>query len=523
MSDTLKESYEQIPYDSTPRHQTLPDTLAVVAILLGLSPPPVEHCRVLELGCATGGNILPMALAFPNAHFTGIDLSPRQIEIASAVARASGAANIQFLPKSITDITPDFGQFDYILCHGVYTWVPIPVRDKILDICRDNLSPQGVAYLSYNTYPGWHGRGMIREMMRFHTRHSPDSLAQVAQGRQFLELLGQYAIKTDAGYNGIINEELDLIRKEQDYYIAHEYFEDSNSPLYFHEFAAQLAQHDLQFLGESPLSGGAFGQLAATLRPFLKNFPNNPLDQEQYFDFARNRTFRRSLVIHSNLPLHAPSAEAINNLHVEGLARADSPDARLYDTSEERFHISDGVSMTANNPIVKTTLKTLHELWPGSIPFPELQQRIAARLAEHNVPYQSQPLEEHLAPLLLHCYLGAIVDLHTVPPRFTTRTSERPCAFSLARLQAAQANNVSNLRHRTVALSDFDRLLLPRLDGEAARPDLIHFLDEQRCQGAFSLDDNGQPLSDPAQITATLENSLADALHRLALSALLLS
>src|SRR5207247_7326990 len=130
---------------------------------VGVKTAPLECCRVLEIGCASGGNLLPMAEALPEASFLGIDLSERQINEGQQAIAALGLGNVELRHLNVLEIGPDFGLFDYIVCHGVYSWVPPVARDKILEVCRKNLAPNGVAYVSYNTLPGWHMRGMIRD------------------------------------------------------------------------------------------------------------------------------------------------------------------------------------------------------------------------------------------------------------------------------------------------------------------------------------------------------------------------
>ena len=132
-----------------------------MASLYGLASPGLENARVLEMGCAAGGNLLPFALNHPNAQVVGIDLSPQQIEAGQRVAEAAGARNLDLRAMSLTDITAEFGEFDYIICHGVFSWVPPDVRDAILRICRTNLAPEGIAYISYNIYPGWKASDVI--------------------------------------------------------------------------------------------------------------------------------------------------------------------------------------------------------------------------------------------------------------------------------------------------------------------------------------------------------------------------
>src|SRR5258706_2966566 len=181
--DPLLASYEEVPYESTPIHDAHPDVISTSALLLGLDPPPVPTSRILELGCSTGGNLITVALSFPNATFVGIDLSPKQISRGQAIIEKLGVQNVSLHAKSILDINPDFGQFDTIICHGVFSWVPEEVRKKILSICCKNLSPAGLAYISYNTYPGWHIRGMVRVLLNYHVRRIAEPRQPISQPR----------------------------------------------------------------------------------------------------------------------------------------------------------------------------------------------------------------------------------------------------------------------------------------------------------------------------------------------------
>jgi len=89
--------YDVTPYIDLSYKATHPDRLATMARLLGRSPAPLERCRVLEIGCAAGGNLLPMAYSLPHADFVGIDYSARQIEDGRARVAELGFYNVQLI------------------------------------------------------------------------------------------------------------------------------------------------------------------------------------------------------------------------------------------------------------------------------------------------------------------------------------------------------------------------------------------------------------------------------------------
>src|SRR5262245_53595780 len=204
-------SYEEVPYEGFALFLTHPNYLAALGRRFEVTTPPVETCRVLELGCARGDNLIPMAYSLPGARFVGIDLSPRQIAEGRAAIAELGLENIELREQSILDLGPDLGTFDFILAHGVYSWVPDPVREKMLRLCAETLAPNGLAHISYNTYPGWHMRSMIRDMMFFRARETAGTRARVHAGRALMKGLAQVLANHDNPYARCLREEAETI------------------------------------------------------------------------------------------------------------------------------------------------------------------------------------------------------------------------------------------------------------------------------------------------------------------------
>lgn len=298
------QAYDEIPYESYAFSQTQPARLAATAHLLGLTPPDVHTARVLEIGCAAGGNLIPLAAYYPEATFVGIDISGKQIDDGCARIAALGLTNIRLLKASITDCTPEDGIFDYILSHGVYSWVSDHVRKAVMRVSSQNLSDQGVAYISYNVYPGWHMKKTVRDMMLYHTADIADGQRKIDAARSILATIRPLA---EGSYAEVLKAEAQHLRSEGDYYLRHEQLVEDNNPFYFHEFIKDCASEGLAYLAEADLPYTSLQAYPAKIALQVRQAAGDDyLKQQQYLDFFLGRTFRMSLVV------KADNAERIN-------------------------------------------------------------------------------------------------------------------------------------------------------------------------------------------------------------------
>jgi SAM-dependent methyltransferase len=245
---SVARSYDDVPYDVGAVPGAHPDTLAVLGRLRGMQPPDVERCRVLELGCSTGENLLALAAALPHAEFFGIDASPAQIETGTRRLRTLGVANVTLECRLIEELHASGRTYDYILCHGVYSWVPLPVRQRILALTAELLAPHGLAFISFNTPPGWHMRQQLRNLLLFHLEGQDGARERIAQARALLEFLADALRDRTDAYGALLLEAVAALRRESDPYLLHEFLEDVNEPEYFSAFVARAASHGLQYV-----------------------------------------------------------------------------------------------------------------------------------------------------------------------------------------------------------------------------------------------------------------------------------
>ncbi len=525
-SETRAFSYDTVPYPSYPFRQTHPDRLATIARLFGLQPPGIDRCRVLEIGAASGGNLIPMAEQLPQSQFVGIDLAASQVDLGQQFARRAGLSNVELKAMNILEVDDRLGMFDYIICHGIYSWVPDPAQDKILDIAKRNLSPQGVAYISYNTYPGWHMRGMIREMMSYHTDRFSDSQTRIQQARNLLDFLAQNASQEQA-FGMLLNSELNILRGHSDAYLFHEHLEDCNSPSYFFQFARRAAAKGLQYLGEAEMSSMWTGHLPPAVAATVERVAADLVQMEQYIDFVRNRMFRQTLLCHEGLPVNRElKPDALGSFHFgSGLVPTDpKADLRSYQPLTFQRPASQ-LTLTTQHPLMKGALVALAKAWPGTLPFPRLVPAAYARLGQEPILTAERLKEDsfYLGKSLLECYVSDLVEIHSQPPCFTTQVPVRPLASRVARAQAeAGESSVTNLRHELGQLNEFCGQVLRLLDGTRDRAALLDGLAGLVGSGVLVMPQEGLAGAD-ADTRKRLEAPLDRVLHYLAWNAFLLA
>jgi SAM-dependent methyltransferase/methyltransferase-like protein len=468
-------SYDETPYPGLAYAQTHPAHLAALGTLLGLTPTQPALCSVLELGCTDGGNLIPMAVAYPQSKFVGVDLSATQIEMGQSRIAALGLTNISLLHKNILDIDAQFGQFDYILAHGIYSWVPPDVRDALLAICGRNLTPQGIAYVSYNTYPGWHLFQPIREILSYRLAHvsTPQERIDIA-----LELLrglvseegkrGDVAMLLPIGaatlWSRIESAPPDVINS----ILLHDILEENNHPVYFWQFHDHASRHGLQYLVESNFSMVVPNDLSDAAKAQIRASSRSGIDVEQYIDFYRGRLFRQTLLCHQDIQLDRTLRLArLRGLSIASLTNEVEP-TDLASGVVAHFQAGDGATLSVDAPISKAALLNLHECWPAALSFEQLLDSAGSRLAEMGIdPGDREEAAAILAADLFAAlsYSNNLIHLFLSPPPIAATLSARPYASSLARLQAITAEIVTTLFHENTYADRRARLLLTLLDG----------------------------------------------------------
>ncbi|HZW32503.1 MAG TPA: class I SAM-dependent methyltransferase [Isosphaeraceae bacterium] len=527
MSLSVGASYDEIPYEGFALYLMHPNHLAALGRLYAMTPPEVENCRVLEVGCARGDNLIPMAFSLPRAQFVGIDVSPRQVADGRAAIAELGLENIELHELSILDVGSDFGRFDFIVAHGVFSWVSEEIQERLLRFCAEALTPHGLAYISYNTHPGWHMGAMVRDMMFFHARELTGGRERVRASRDLLRILSRALLKGESPYARALREEADLILSRPDSYLYHEYLEESNRPMYVHEFVARAGAAGLYYVAEAKFGNMAAAQPPELLRPFGDSA--DWLAREQYYDYLKGQSFRQAVLCREGVACsRAPTATGLMSLRIAALVRpAPAGSTPSPDGAEEFRNFHGDFALSTNDPVIGTALRILAETWPRSLPFEALwsqvQDRLAGRAAgpDHARPSRPAASPSQLAETLLAAAANDYVEVQVLEPEFATAIGEFPCASPIARRQVAAGPRVANLRHRMITLMDFDQFILPRLDGHRDRSALLAELQTAVQDGVFTIQAQGRPITDPAETEPLLARQLEESLRRFAVAALL--
>jgi methyltransferase-like protein/2-polyprenyl-3-methyl-5-hydroxy-6-metoxy-1,4-benzoquinol methylase len=508
------EAYDEVPYESSPFPDTQPAHLCTVARLFGLKTPDPAHSRVLELGSASGGNLLPLAIDYPDSEFVGIDISPVQINEGKRQAAELELDNLTLEATDIMQFDQSRGQFDYIICHGVFTWVPDKVRDKILKICRDHLTDNGVAVISYNVLPAWAAVRSVRDMLIYHCKTFEDPAQKVQQARLLIDFLYNNTIP-DSPYQGILEQERRILLNAPDHYILHEYLEDVNTPFYLHEFVERANARGLGYLGDSDIQSMYAGNMPDDAKRLLHTM-NDIVRQEQYMDFIRNRRFRKSLITREGKTLdYNIGPDKVDEFYI--IADIRSSGTPTLDREVMSFDVNTGGqtrNMQLSDPYTKGFMATLAHYSGVPVDVETLVQKTQAA-------YQFED-EDHLRKLArnsaLEMVLRGFVTPTVEPGQWADRLSDYPRVHPLALYQARdlQQKWITTAARKRYNLDDLTRDVTAMCDGAHSVEDIVqHMIERLRAEDRTIYDDNKEEITEPEAFDAHLDTKIREFLVQL--------
>lgn len=457
-------SYDAVPYRSLPLPQTHPSRLAAVGHLFAMTPVDPARARILEIGCGDGTNLISMAVTLPDAQFTGFDLSKVQIDKGRALIEQTGTTNVSLLQLDLDAADEALGEFDYIIAHGVFSWISRDLQDRLLALCAQRLAPLGIAYVSYNTLPGWHTRAVARDLMRYHALQFDTPQAQALQARAALDFL---ASENTAGVTAYAAER-DRIASQPDSYVLHEHLAGHNSALYFHEFVMRAEAQGLKYLSEVELNTMMADAFAPHVRDTLARVASDQVRTEQLMDFLRDRSFRQTLLVRAEVAM----SRRIEPKQVRALSFSGELRSVPAGDTGVSFVGANGAGVTTAHPITIAVLEAIATGYPRSLGFEDLIRR-AGEIARPFSPSLSAQEYDTVAIDLTRCVILGLIEAHYQAFPCIERAGEFPCTSTLARTQATTGSLVSSLRHEAVELQGPLPKVLALLDGSRSRRDLL--------------------------------------------------
>lgn len=481
--DALRADYDATPYNSDAFPQSAPGQLAAIAHLFGLDVPDVSRARVLEIGCAAGGNLLPFAVAHPKARVVGVDLSQVQIEQGRARLHGLGLDNLELVAGDIARMdVAALGEFDFVIAHGVYSWVPPNVQDALLAAIQRLLAANGVAYVSYNVYPGWKSKEVMRDAMLLASGAVTAPAEKVREARGMADFLEDVAPP-----DGVLARVMAEFRARDegfgDSYLLHDELETFNAPCYFYEMLGRARGHGLEYLAEArpetmfPANHGP--KVADYLREKCGGIQ---VLVEQYLDFAVNRTFRESLFVHAGRAAqirYDPDVGRFAGMHFAAWTPSvDGP--TVLDHSRQEYRVADDATLFTNDPGLKATLEVLNSHWPWTLSRRDLVDAVHARLVSAGLQ-PSADLAGHVDNLMGVLIVQGQVR-YRLDPVVAESTSTTALRLDEPLRRMAQLTRfdpgatIFNLWHEPLIPSPVDRHLLPLLDGTRDRGALVEAL-----------------------------------------------
>ena len=497
--------YDEVRYPTFSHAQLHPDRLAVPAWLFGLDPAPAETCRYLELGCGDGGTLSALAAALPDARFVGVDLAASAVQRGREVATRVGLTNVELVEADVAEL-PDLGEFDYVVCHGVFSWVPDAARHGILRACRDRLRPEGVAYVSYNANPSGLLREMTRQMLRFHLRRGERTPEEkLHEAHAFLGFLSTARPEGDP-WRRLLESEIGHLETRLPSSLVHDELAEVNTSFWLHEVLEMAGEHGLRFLSEADDLGAQDGLWPEHVLQLLRALEDEPEAREQYLDFLVARRFRQTLLCHADRlldrPLPPSRVQVLDVAAAVKVVGSEAPD--LSPGVHAEFGTASGLVAGTDLALGKAALHLLGRRWPDGVPF----RRLLAEAREATAPWRGAGEAddgEELARFLVRVQGARVVELRRHRPGWPCRldqVADRPVASPLAQDQARRGGGVASLRAETVALDPVLRLVLQLCDGVRDRTALAAELAEAAQQpdgtpaGAEALDDSLRELAE---------------------------
>jgi SAM-dependent methyltransferase len=481
------DTYDQQPYSQFTWEFTHPGRLAATARLRGLDPPSVATARVLELGCASGTNLLPMAEQLPGASFVGLDRSAVQVAQGRALKQAVGVDNLTFVQGDLDDPAlldhPALqGPFDYVIAHGLYTWVSPVAQSAVLALAA-RLSSGGVAFLSADVLPGARLRQMSRDLLQCFDDPTAPVQRRLGVAQRVLQTVGT-AQPDSSAMGAQVRHDARRAQTLDPAFLLHDRLSGHYHPALLRSVVEAASAHGLQFLGDA-LPSAMVPSLPQEVAVLLDAQGAGHLQRLQATDLVHSAAFRRILLTPAGPGLCWPTRlDVLGSLHIWGRVRAESV------AGDEATGVEAGCldQITGVHP-ASTQLANL-------APTPDDRARVSA--------------------VVRGAWLAGAVVLSTLPSPAAAELTDRPRVLRLTRFQAAaKARRLVNAQQGLVAVDALDRALLKAMDGTRTPEALLGVAVHDALLGELPVSRDGTPVTEPGQLRQILAEPVSEALEGL--------
>ncbi len=458
-------SHAAFVYKTFARRETHPGRIGALARLHGLAAPSPERCSMLELGCGDGGNLIPLAEAYSESRFVGVDISQDAIEKGRSEIAELGLRNLTLLHGDLSTTPVEEGAYDYVVCHGVYSWVTPEVQRAILKMGRLALKPSGVFLVTYNTLPGWRQRGVLRDILGIGAGgRAEHPLERCALGIDFLKLVSKEKSAITASFGAYIREALERFESSDPSYIHEEFLGQHNEPLLFTDFISRAKQDGLQFLTEARVVMMSSDDLSPAVREYLDTLGPDHVAREQALDVFRNRTFRETLLCRGEAKVdRGLSVDVFKSLQLTSLYAAIDP-GDLTRGFRER---TSGRQVATPSGDCTNLLCVISSFGGRGACFADIfdRSRTSMELTERDLLIATVTL-----------WRSGFIEATTVSLSSLERDFDTVSVTRYARLQARTHPKVTSRTHDSYPLSDHERKALQMVEGTMSKRALVTLL-----------------------------------------------
>ena len=452
MQDNLHASYDAISYPSGAIPDSHPARMGAIGRLHGLPTAAPDRCRVLELGCADGMNLLPLAERFPRSEFLGVDFASAHIADAEKARAACNLGNVRLVCADLRDFDPEPAGFDYVIAHGVYSWVGDEVKERLLAVCARALAPGGVAYLSYNTLPVWGFLDGLRAFLRTEMEGEREPWQQIERARRAIAALNESIAGQPGAYSAMLRQALaDMLRKHPGH-LYHDELAAVNDPRTFTAFTKHAAAHGLQYVAEAHYATMIFENAPEPMQAALAALDLDFMRVQQFMDVIFQRVLRNSLLCRAEPPPdRAANPMALRDCALGLRMRPVESRVNLGPGAPLRMTGPNELSLEYHHPAEKAMLSALAEAAPARAPFWQAFEAANRLLQRTGLP-PIDPTVDLCGPLFRLFTLGAL-DLVLIGDGEWLQTGQPPTPSALMKFQARKGLSAVNRWHEIVELT----------------------------------------------------------------------